>query len=123
MSIWHMTANDSAGWSQWRLIAEKELEEDGKTIKRWERSKYEKKSQLRYTENRYELMENGVVVFTEEHRRSPEMRDYTLAQLTEMLQQAGYSEIHAVSGLFENPDTEEDEVYNIFGKKPKILLQ
>jgi hypothetical protein len=72
---------------------------------------------LRYTENRYELLEDDVAVFTEEHSRSPEMRDYTLAQLSEMFRMAGYTAIHAVSGFSSQPATEEDEVFVLLGKK------
>jgi ubiquinone/menaquinone biosynthesis C-methylase UbiE len=117
ISIWHIISEDSSGWGQWRLVAEEERLDDGKTIRRWERSKYEKKSQLRYTENSYELLEDDVVVFTEEHARSPEMRDYNPAQLSEMFRKAGYTSIHAISGFSSQPATEKDEVFVILGKK------
>ncbi len=51
------------------------------------------------------------------HSRSPEMRDYTLVQLSEMLQRAGYTAIHAVSGFSNQPATDKDEVFVILGKK------
>ncbi len=75
MPIWHTNRDGPAEWSDWYFIAEKERPEDGLSAKRQERSMYDPATQLRHTENRYELLENGEVIYTEEHRRSPELRD------------------------------------------------
>lgn len=55
--------------------------EDGKTIKRWERSRYNAVARLCYTENRCELLEAGEVVYREYHRRSPELRSQAVSEL------------------------------------------
>ena len=117
MSIWHITRDGPAEWSDWYPIAEKERPEDGKTIRRQERSMYDPATQLRHTENRYELLENDQVIYSEDHRRSPELRNYTITQLNEMLDQAGYIEIQAVSGYSTDPATEDDGTFCIIGRR------
>ena len=107
-SIWHTKRAGPAEWSDWYLIAEKERPEDGKTIRRQERSMYDPETELRHTENRYEVLENDQVVYSEEHRRSPELRNYTVTQISQLLEQAGYGEIKAVSGYSDDPATDED---------------
>lgn len=52
---------------------------------------------------------------------SPEMRDYTLAQLSEMFRRAGYTAIHSVSGFSNQPASEKDKVFVIFRNKPMGL--
>lgn len=117
ISIWHIKKKGPAEWGDWWLVVEKDGFADGKTLKRWERSLFDPQTQLRHTENRFELLEGGEIVHTEYHRRSPELRNYTLDQLTNLLQQAGFSDICAVSGFTTEPATEEDDTYCIMGKK------
>ena len=63
-SIWHSKRKGKAEWGDWWLVYEKEGYEDSKSIKRWERSLYDPSTQIRHSENRYELLEDGEVVFT-----------------------------------------------------------
>ena len=99
--------------------AEKERPEDGRTIRRQERSMYDPQTRLRHTENRYEVLDGHQVIYSEEHRRSPELRNYALAQLLQLLQEAGYREIRAVSGYSDEPATEEDGTFSIMASKAK----
>lgn len=108
LSIWHIKREGPAEWGDWWAVIEKDGFEGGRTLKRWERSMYDPKTQLRHTENRYELIENGEIVYTENHRRSPELRNYTMGQITSLLQKAGFSEIQAFSGFSNEPATDED---------------
>lgn len=117
ISIWHIMSEGKGEWGDWWLVAEKEGFEDGKSIRRWERSMYDSNTQLRHTENRYELVEDSEVVYTEMHRRSPELRNYTLGQLTSMLEKSGFSGAHAVSGYSSEPASEDDKVFCIFGRR------
>lgn len=119
ITIWHSKRDGPAEWSEWYIIAEKERPEDGKVIRRQERSMYDPATQLRHTENRYELIDDGLVVYTEEHRRSPELRNYTLAQIRQLLAEAGFTEIEAVSGYSTDPATEDDGHFCMMGKRGK----
>ena len=120
LTIWHSKRDGPAEWSDWYLIAEKERSEDGKVIRRQERSMYDPATQLRHTENRYELLENGQVLYAEEHRRSPELRNYTLAQIRQMLAKARFTEIEAVSEYSSDPATEDDGYFCIMGKRGSV---
>ncbi len=120
MSIWQIKGKHRGGWGEWWQVVEKEGFEGGKTIRRWERSRYDPSTRLRHTENRYELLENGQVIAEEFHRRSPEMRNYSPSQLTELLEKSGFEHVRCVSGFTDQPASEEDEVFCIFGGENKI---
>jgi len=117
LSIWHTVGDGTGQWGDWWLVFEGDGFEGEKGIKRWERSMFDPSTQLRHTESRYELVENGEVVFTEMHRRSPELRSYSLSQITEMLEQSGFSGIQAVSGFSNEPASGDDKIFCLFGKK------
>ena len=117
MSIWHIQSAGSVEWGDWWVVAEREGFEDGRSLKRWERSRYDAETQLRHTESRYELIEDGKVVFTEEHRRSPELRNYGVAQLSALLQEAGFVDVYALAGFSDDPAGEEDSTFSIFGQR------
>ena len=117
ISIWHILKEGTDEWGDWWQVAEREGFEEGKSIRRWERSRYDSNTQLRHTENRYEIIKNGEVVYSEFYQQSPELRNYSPGQLTEMLDVIGFSNIHTFSGFTNEPATEEDEVFCIFGSR------
>lgn len=119
MSIWHTRGNGTGQWGDWWLVFEGKEFEDGKGIKRWERSMFDPSTQLRHTESRYELVQNDEVVYTEMHRRSPELRSYSLNEITRMLEKSGFSGIRAVSGFSSETASEEDKVFCITGLRGK----
>jgi ubiquinone/menaquinone biosynthesis C-methylase UbiE len=118
ISIWHIQKEGDGAWGDWWMVVEVPEFEDGKTIRRWERSAYDSSTQLRHTENRYEIIEDDKVIYREQHKRSPELRNYTIHQLHEELESSGFEEIHAVSGFSTAPATESDDSFCIFGKRP-----
>lgn len=115
MTIWHTIGDGTGQWGEWWLVFEGEGFENGLGLKRWERSRFDPNTQLRHTENRYELTENGEVVFTERHCRSPELRSYSLSQITNLLAESGFSDIQAVSGYSSKPATADDKYFCLFG--------
>lgn len=117
LTIWHSKREGLAEWSDWYFIAEKERPQDGKVVKRQERSMYDPETRLRHTENRYELIENGQVVYAEDHRRSPELRNYTLAQIRQMLVETEFKEVEAVSEYSSDLATEDDGYFCIMGTR------
>ena len=117
ISIWHILKEGTGEWGEWWQVAEREGFEEGKSLRRWERSRYDSNTQLRHTESRYEVLKNGEVVYSEFHQRSPELRNYSLSQLTEMLESAGFLNVRAFSGFTNEPATEDDEVFCIFGSR------
>ncbi|MDX1416276.1 MAG: class I SAM-dependent methyltransferase [Candidatus Promineifilaceae bacterium] len=117
MAIWHIKKAGEEEYGDWWLVVEKEGYEGDKTLKRWERSRFDAVSQLRHTENKYELFKDGRRVYMELHQRSPELRSYSLRQLTAMLEDAGYVGVHAVSGLENEPAADDDAVFYIIASK------
>ncbi len=119
-SIWHIKNAGTGEWGDWWQVYDRDGFEGNKRIRRWERSMFKAKTQLRHAENRYEIIEDGEVVYEELHRQSPELRNYSLDQLTNMLARAGYSDIHAVSGFSNEPASNEDGTFTIFARRKQI---
>ncbi len=78
---------------------------------------YDSSTQLRHTENRYELLEGDQVVYTEMHHRSPELRNYSLSQIRDMMEVAGFLGVHAMSGYTSDPASEDDDTFCILGTR------
>ncbi len=57
--------------SSWRQTGEKIRPSDGATVKRWSRNWYDPETQLEHTEDRYEVIRDGVTISNEYHVRSP----------------------------------------------------
>jgi SAM-dependent methyltransferase len=115
MSIWQILKEGNLEWGEWWLVAEKDGFDGEMGLRRWERSSYDASAQLRHTENRYELIHNGEVVFTEFHRRSPELRVYSPRQLTAMMTVSGFSSVQAFSGFSNERAAEDDESFCVLG--------
>ncbi len=114
MSIWLVSEENS---EEWYLIAEKRRPADGLLLRRWERARYDVSTQLRHTENRYELVDKGEVVYSELHRQSPELRSYSQQQISQLLIEAGFKKVRTVSGFSHEPASDEDSVFCIFGER------
>ena len=69
-------------WCDWYKLGEAQRPEDGATIRRWTRARYDHDQQLEHEENRYEILQGGVVTQTEHLGRSPCVRWYSQAQAT-----------------------------------------
>lgn len=118
MSIWHIMKEGDGTWGDWWMVVEIPDYEDGKTLRRWERSACDSSTRLRHTENRYEIIENDVVLSDEVHKRSPELRIYSTHDLKEMLESTGFENVHTVSEYTTDPTTDSDGSFCIFGTKP-----
>ena len=118
MSIWHIMKEGDGTWGDWWKVVEVPKFEDGRMLRRWERSAYDSSTHLRHTENRYEILVNDVVIYEEVHKRSPELRNYSIHDLTEMLESAGFENVHAVSEYTTDPATDSDGSFCISGTKP-----
>lgn len=92
--------------------------EDGAIIRRWSRSVYDHANQLEDTEDRYEVIVDGVAVASEVRSRARATRGYTQAQAIALLQQAGFADVHLTSGFSFTPAAPEDTLFCIFGTRP-----
>jgi ubiquinone/menaquinone biosynthesis C-methylase UbiE len=114
MSIMDLSEDAGKGW---HLVAEAQRPQDGLTVRRWLNSTYDPVAQLEHTEDRYELVKDGEVVASEVYRRSPATRGYTLDQITEMMNSAGFEEVRAVSGFSTEIASADDSLFCVFGTR------
>lgn len=102
----------------WKVLSEEIRLEDNLTVRFWWRANFDQETQLQHTENRYELVQDEEVVYTELYRRSPATRNYSLAEILALVEDAGFANVHAVSGESNKPASAEDDVFKIFGVRP-----
>lgn len=94
----------------WQLAGEAEPPEGRETVRRWSRTTYDPLTRLEHTEDRYECLRDGHVVYEEHHRRSPATRSYTLREMTAMLHEVGFAEVRSLSGFSMRPATQDDRL-------------
>jgi hypothetical protein len=103
--------------THWQLSGEKIRPEDGATVKRWSWSRYDPETQLMHTEDRYEVIKDGVVIAQEHHKRLPATREYYQPQALELYGMAGFEDIRIYRGFTRQPVSDEDDIFTIIGKK------
>lgn len=102
------------------LTAQAVRPSDGATIRRWSRTWYEPAAQLEHTEDRYELVVDGEVVYRENHLQSPAVRGYRQEQALALYREAGLVEVHCLSGFTWGPASADDWVFTVLGQKADI---
>ncbi len=78
--------------TEWDLIGEA-LQPDGTIVRRWSRSMFDNIQQLEHTEDRYEILDAGEIIYTEDHRQSPGARWYTPHQAEALFNALGLRDI------------------------------
>jgi hypothetical protein len=91
--------------------------EDGATIRRVGRSRYDPTLELEHTEDQYQVIVDGTVVAEEWHRRSPATRSYTQAQARALFEVAGLVDVELYSGFTFEPVKAEDTMFTIKGSR------
>ena len=91
--------------------------EDGATIRRLGRSRYDPLLELEHTEDQYQVIIDGQVVATELHRRSPATRAYTQAQARGLFERAGLVEVALYSGFSSEPVKPADTLFTVVGRR------
>jgi len=102
----------------WQLTGEKIRPDDGATIRRWSFSCFDPETQLEHTEDRYEVVKDGIIISSEHHVRSPATREYTQHQAQDLYLRSGFVEINIYKEFTREAASEEDELFVITGKKP-----
>jgi ubiquinone/menaquinone biosynthesis C-methylase UbiE len=113
MKVWNEGFDTS-----WRQTGEKNRLIDGATVKRWSRNWFDPHAQLEHTEDRYEVIKDGVVISSEHHLRSPATREYTQNQAQDLYTEAGFLNLRIYKGFSHAPVTQEEEIFTICGMKP-----
>jgi hypothetical protein len=117
MSIWHIDDEGDGEWGDCLIVVEKNGYEGNKSIRKGVRARYDSSTQRRHSTTRYEILENGELVFTEKHKRSPELRNYSVLQLEALLEATGFPRIKSLSGFTNKPASEDDEVFCVVAEK------
>jgi SAM-dependent methyltransferase len=92
--------------------------EDGATIRRWQYSRFDPETELEDSIDRYEIIRDGKVIASEEHKHSPATRSYTQEQAMTLYQKAGFKDIQVFSEFTFDPVKLTDTVFSIIGVRP-----
>lgn len=93
--------------------------EDGATIRRWSRSRFDRVNDLEHTEDRYEIIRNGEIIAAESRARSPATRGYTQTQALQCYTDAGFTNVRLTSDFTQEPAKPDDEIFCIWGTRPR----
>jgi ubiquinone/menaquinone biosynthesis C-methylase UbiE len=100
------------------LTAQAVRPSDGATIRRWSRTWFEPAAQLEHTEDRYELVVDGDVVYTETHLQSPAVRGYRQDQALALYRAAGLVDLQSLSVFTWEPAKPDDWAFTVLGQRP-----
>ena len=95
--------------------------EDGATIRRSSWIRFDPETDLEHAIDRYEIIRDGQVVASEEHRQSPATRSYTQGQAIALYQEAGFKDIQVLREFTFEPAKREDMTFSVLGFKPYEL--
>lgn len=99
---------------QWRLRREG-VREDGVTVKCWENAHFDLKNQLEKSQYRYEVIQNGKIIETENENLT--LHWYSLEQFDSLLKDAGFKQIRCVSGYSNMPAQSSDDEFTFIATK------
>jgi ubiquinone/menaquinone biosynthesis C-methylase UbiE len=91
---------------------------DGTLARRWSRSSFDPVTRCESSEDRWEVVQGGVTIAAEHHRRSPATRSYTQAEAVRLLQDAGFSEIRLLHEFEETPASPDDRMFTAIAVQP-----
>ena len=115
MLLWNEPNSEGIVRGEWELAGEAVWPADGSTIRRWTRSTLDLAQQLESTEDRYEVLRDGVVVATEMHVRSPATRWYTQEQALHLYEEAGFTGMQVFKDFSQEGASPEDTLFSILG--------
>jgi len=104
--------------TDWGAPREKVRSEDGATVRRWTRARYDPVEKLEHTEDRYEISRDGAVLATELHRRSPATRWYGHDEVRGLFREAGFVDVRLTREWSGEAAVEEDRVILAVGTRP-----
>lgn len=93
--------------------------EDGATIRRWQHARFDSETELEHTIDRYEIIRDGRVLASEEHKQSPGTRSYTQEQAITLYQKAGFENIQVFHEFTFEPVKPEAPTFSVLGFKPE----
>lgn len=115
MVIWSESTGEPLE-EEWHKVREA-ARPDGLTVRRWVRARYDPVEKLEHTEDRYELLRDNEIVYTEEHKRSPATRWYSQEEAVALYRDAGFDEISVYKDFTWEPASPEDWIFLVVGVK------
>lgn len=104
-------------WSDWFKMAERQRQ-DGTTVRRFIRTRYDHDAQLEDEENRYEVLRDGEIIRSEEYSRCPNVRWYSQEQIVTKCERAGFTNVTLTSGFTFDPATPDDTTFCVVCSRP-----
>jgi SAM-dependent methyltransferase len=104
-------------WSEWRKVAEGVRREDGATIRRSMRMRYDHEQQLEHEEDRFEVLRDNQIIQSEICSRAPATRWYTQAQAIACCERAGFTAVTATSRFTLGPASPADTLFCVIGTR------
>jgi hypothetical protein len=92
---------------------------DGSVIRRSYRGWYDPVAGFEHTDDRYELLRDGVVVVQERKLRSPAVRQYDREAIVALHQAAGFGELHFLSEFTRDPARADDRIVTTRARRPE----
>jgi SAM-dependent methyltransferase len=92
--------------------------QDSATIRRWSYARFDPHTDFEHTIDRYEIVQDGEVIVSEEHQQSPATRSYTQEQAIALYQEAGFQDIQVFHEFTFEPGKPEDTLVSVLGFKP-----
>jgi ubiquinone/menaquinone biosynthesis C-methylase UbiE len=101
----------------WEIDSEAVRPSDGALVRKWFRCNYDVEKRIQHTEDRYEIIKDGIIIHSESYVSSPFLTWYKCSEALEYLKQAGFSDVHAQSNFTLEQATDEDTSYVVLGKR------
>jgi hypothetical protein len=87
-------------------------------VRRWFRCRYDVPNRLQDVEDRYEIIQDGVVVHSENYISPAYLTWYTVDEALDLLREAGYSDVQAHADFKFEPAAADETSYIVLGKRP-----
>ena len=92
---------------------------DRATVRRWQHARFDPETGFEHTIDRYEIVRDGQLLASEEHRQSPATRSYTQLQAIALYEEAGFQNIQVFHEFTFEPVKPEDMTFCVLGFKPR----
>lgn len=91
---------------------------DGSRIRRTSRAWVDEGTRLENTDDRWELMRDGIVTATQHQVRSPATRGYAPGDVRALLEAAAYVDLAFYQGFTREPLLEAERLYSVVARRP-----
>lgn len=102
----------------WEIDSEAIRPADGALVRRWFRCRYDVEKRLQHTEDRYEIIQDGLVVHSENYVASPTLTWYPVSEALDLLREAGLVDVEAHADFEFVPAADDETSYIVLGRRP-----